>query len=50
MFSGPQYNPANQAPGVQTGHAPGVICSHGLIMEKNFFSETMSPTAYILIM
>ena len=34
MFSGPLYNPANQAPGVQTGHALGVISSHRLIMEK----------------
>ena len=23
MFSGPYINPANQAPWVQTGHAPG---------------------------
>ena len=34
MFSGPLKNPANQAPGVQTGHAPGVIISHRLIMGK----------------
>ena len=40
-------NPANQAPGVQTGHAPGVIS----VMRKTykvFFSETMRATAYIL--
>ena len=31
----PYINPANQAPGAQTGHAPGVIISHKLIMGKN---------------
>ena len=46
-------NPANQAPGVQTGQAPGIISSHRLIMgkiKKILFSETMRPTAYILSM
>ena len=41
MFVGdivvPYINPANQAHGVQTGHAPGVISSHRLIMEKKVF-------------
>ena len=31
----PYINPANQVPRVQTGHAPGVISSHRLIMGKN---------------
>ena len=46
-------NPVNHAPGVQIGHAPGVISSHRLIMgltSKVFFSETMRPTAYIFSM
>ena len=47
----PYINPANEAPGVQTGHAPGVISSHRLIMEKTEkISETMGPTAYIFSM
>ena len=48
----PYIKPANQAPVVQTGHAPGDISSHRFIIEKKkrkeiFFSETMRPTAYI---
>ena len=50
----PYIYPANQAPGIQTGHAPGVISSYRLVMEnknkKIFFSETMRPTAYIFSM
>ena len=47
----PYINPASQAPVVQTGHAPRVIISHRLIMEKlKIFSETMRPTAYIFSM
>ena len=34
MFSGPLHNPASQAPGAHTGHAPEVISSHSLIMGK----------------
>ena len=34
MFSGPYINPANQAPGAQTGHALEVISSYRLIMGK----------------
>ena len=30
----PYINPANQAPGAQTAHAPGVINIHRLIMGK----------------
>ena len=48
----PYINPASQAQGVQTGHAPGFISSHRLIMGTNLkiFSETMRPTAYIFSM
>ena len=44
----------NHAPGVQIGHALGVIYSHRLIMGKEtreiFFSETFRPTAYVFSM
>ena len=47
----PFINPADHAPGVQVGHAPGVIGLHRLILGKNikkiFFSETMRPRAFI---
>ena len=47
----PFINPANHAPGVQVGHAPGVIGLHRLIIEKKrktiFFTETMRPRAFI---
>ena len=48
----PYINPANQAPGAQTGYAPGVISSNRLIMgeKKIFFSETMMPRAYTFSM
>ena len=53
MFGGPLINPANQAPGVQTGRKPLGSFPPTDIMEnflKIFFSETMRPIAYILSM
>ena len=48
MLSGPYINPANQAPGVQTGHIPAINTggSHRLIMGTTLkiFSEIMRPT------
>ena len=51
----PYINVANQAPGVQIGHAPGAICLYkesyiAKEPSKIFFSETMRPRANILSM
>ena len=40
-------NPTNDAPGVQIGHAPGLISSHKLIVEKNFMVLRGTTTAYL---
>ena len=46
MYSGPLQIPANQAPGVQIGHAQGVICLYiAKELSKIFFSEIMRPWA-----
>ena len=53
MFSGPLHNPANHAPGIQIGHAPGVIYSHRLIMEKKLkrssFLKPLGPQLVYLV-
>ena len=45
-------NPANRAPRVLIGHAPGIINSHTYNRKtlKDLFSETMRATAYIFSM
>ena len=41
MSSGHYINPANQAPGVLTGHASGIYSSHRLIIEKKKISDNV---------
>ena len=44
MYSGPLFNPANCAPGVHTGPAPGASWEKH---KKTFFYETIWPRAFI---
>ena len=43
----PYINLANQAPGVQTGHTPGIYIELYIVEEpsKSFFAETIRPRA-----
>ena len=36
----PYINPANQAPGVQTGHIPGVMCLYKATQLKNLHKSS----------